>query len=260
MCLNRFISGLGCCLVCVASVVAVGQQFGKSRGAASALAVVGTGVGALMFPIIIRALTDYYGWRGAIMILSALMLNTLPAAGMFVAPSEPENNKKEGLHLKKALCSSALRKNAGYICYLLICPVAGIGYKYTYIVIVDMGMLLGFNKALSTYLLVYISLANTISTLCFGLLLKVVWRHNVLLLCCCWISMGAIMFAFPILTSYAAVVAGTVVYGVAMGGNIALYAVVTADLIGLKYYSTGLGFVCTSYGIGYLLSAPMAGK
>ncbi|XP_064606116.1 monocarboxylate transporter 14-like [Liolophura sinensis] len=110
-----FGAGLGCCLVCVSSVVAVGHQFGKSRGAASALAVVGTGVGALIFPIIIRELTDYYGWRGAIMILSALMLNTLPAAGMFVTPRETENNKKEGLHLKKALCSSALRKNAGLI-------------------------------------------------------------------------------------------------------------------------------------------------
>lgn len=254
--------GTGCCLVCVASFVAVGQHFDKGRGAASSIAVAGSGTGALIFPMILRTIIDEFGWRGTMIILSAMMLHTIPAAGLFTSPRSKKvaKQKTEPMQLKNAMCSSKLWKNPAYVCYIIICPIIAIGYKYTYIVIVDLGILKGFSKEDSTMLLVYIGLAYTVSTVAFGLVLKVFWSHSVLLFNACLVFMSAIMYLFSALTSYWALLFGALAYGAAVGGISGLYAVVTVDILGLERYSTGLGIVCTAYGIGYLLSAPMAGE
>lgn len=259
-----FIAGSGACLVCVSSFVAIGEHFDKGRGAASSLAVVGSGLGGLLFPVILRPIIDQFSWRGSMIIMSGLMLNLLPASRMFVVPKRkrdiPQQEKKDNKSPRISLCSGSIWRNPSFVCYTIVCPIISIGYQYAYIVIVDLGILLGFNKIRSTFLLTYMSLSSTISSLCFGCVLKLLWNHSVLLFNTCLVSMSAAMFAFPYVTSYETLVVVSALYGVAIGGINGLYAVVAADILGLKRYSTGLGIVCTGFGIGYLLSAPVAGK
>ncbi|XP_064606374.1 monocarboxylate transporter 13-like [Liolophura sinensis] len=261
LCFGVF-TGTGACLVCLSSFVALGQHFDKGRGAASSLAVVGSGLGGLLFPVVLRPIIDWFTWRGSMIIMSGLMLNLLPASRMFVVPKpKPDipQAKEDSKTPRISLCSDGMWRNPSFVCYAIICPIISIGYQYAYIVIVDLGILLGFNKIRSTFLLTYMSLSSTMSSLCFGCVLKLLWNQNVLLFNVCLISMSVAMFAFPYVTSYETLVVVSALYGVAIGGINGLYAVVTADLLGLKRYSIGLGIVCTVFGIGYLLSAPVAG-
>ena len=61
--------GIGCSYVPV--VGAVQRWFERRRAMASGLAVSGIGVGTLLVPALAAVLIDYWGWRGAYLILAA---------------------------------------------------------------------------------------------------------------------------------------------------------------------------------------------
>lgn len=69
------LSGLGLSVCFVAAVVIVAYYFEKKRSFATGLSVCGSGIGTLIFPPFLQLLIDRYGWRGASLILSGVLLN-----------------------------------------------------------------------------------------------------------------------------------------------------------------------------------------
>ena len=79
------ILGVGMGISYVAFMIALGRYFNKKRGLATGIAVCGCGVGSLIFPPVIQALENHYGWRGAMLILSGILLNSV-VCGAIVRP------------------------------------------------------------------------------------------------------------------------------------------------------------------------------
>ena len=51
------------------------DHFDRWRGVAIGIATSGAGLGTFIYPYIIDAMTEIYGWRGSLMILSGMSLN-----------------------------------------------------------------------------------------------------------------------------------------------------------------------------------------
>ena len=84
-----FILGIGSCGLAICPVVIIQQQFDKSyafpMGIFLWLGSLGGIIGAPLFGL----LSEYYGWRGSLLITSAMMLNT-SVCGLLLTPSKKQ--------------------------------------------------------------------------------------------------------------------------------------------------------------------------
>jgi hypothetical protein len=76
------------------AIVMVGFYFEKRRALATGIAVCGSGIGAFVFAPMCEKLLEYYDWKGATWIISAIVLNGC-VLGALYQPLEPEKPKKK---------------------------------------------------------------------------------------------------------------------------------------------------------------------
>ncbi|XP_053604304.1 monocarboxylate transporter 12 isoform X2 [Plodia interpunctella] len=76
-------TGFGFGLIYLPAIVSVTVWFDKKRSLATGIAVCGSGLGTFLFPPITEALIETYGWRGAMGIIGAFILNCVPLGMMF---------------------------------------------------------------------------------------------------------------------------------------------------------------------------------
>lgn len=77
------VAGLGFGLIYLPSVVIVGYYFEKRRAFATGIALCGSGVGTLVFAPLTDKLLNYYGLLGALLMISAIVLNCLVCGSLF---------------------------------------------------------------------------------------------------------------------------------------------------------------------------------
>ncbi|XP_022093428.1 uncharacterized protein LOC110980781 [Acanthaster planci] len=100
------LNGVGLGIVLNASLVAVAQKFNQRYRMANALTYSGCGMGKMAAPPLVQFLLDSYGWRGALLIISAMMANTIALTLLFrPTPLEKTelnaNSNKDFLSLEK---------------------------------------------------------------------------------------------------------------------------------------------------------------
>ncbi|XP_047987695.1 monocarboxylate transporter 12-like [Leguminivora glycinivorella] len=76
-------TGFGCGLIYLPAIVSVTVWFERYRSLATGIAVCGSGLGTFIFPPLTKGLISSYGWRGAMAIIGALILNCVPLGLMF---------------------------------------------------------------------------------------------------------------------------------------------------------------------------------
>ncbi|XP_059046184.1 monocarboxylate transporter 14 isoform X2 [Achroia grisella] len=76
-------AGFGFGLIYLPAIVSVTVWFERYRSLATGIAVCGSGLGTFLFAPITSALISEYGWRGAMAIIGALILNCVPLGLMF---------------------------------------------------------------------------------------------------------------------------------------------------------------------------------
>ncbi|XP_052785311.1 monocarboxylate transporter 3-like isoform X4 [Mya arenaria] len=76
------LGGAGLGLVYLPAIVSVGHYFKKKRALATGIAVCGSGIGAFGFAPLSEFLIKKYTWKGAMMIMSAIVLNLVPIAAL----------------------------------------------------------------------------------------------------------------------------------------------------------------------------------
>lgn len=75
--LTSFSAGVGVSLIYIPAVIIVGFYFETKRGIANGIANSGSGLGAFIYAPLGHVLLVTYGWRGALLVLSGLVLNCL---------------------------------------------------------------------------------------------------------------------------------------------------------------------------------------
>ncbi|KAB7498184.1 Monocarboxylate transporter 5 [Armadillidium nasatum] len=76
-------TGLGFGLIYLPAIVSVTGYFEKKRSFATGIAVCGSGLGTFLFSPLNEYLIEIYGWKGALMILSAIILNCAVFGALF---------------------------------------------------------------------------------------------------------------------------------------------------------------------------------
>ena len=76
--------GTGGCLCAISGVLEINKRFtGSSRGLAHGFSLAGNTVGGLVLPALIAVMMDRYGYTGALLLLSAVILNIIPASLLY---------------------------------------------------------------------------------------------------------------------------------------------------------------------------------
>ncbi|XP_055841839.1 monocarboxylate transporter 5 isoform X2 [Episyrphus balteatus] len=88
-------TGLGFGLIYLPAIVSVTMYFEKYRSLATGIAVCGSGFGTFVFSPLTESLIGNFGWRGAMLIISGLVLNCIIFGAMF-RPIEPPKKVIEG--------------------------------------------------------------------------------------------------------------------------------------------------------------------
>lgn len=90
------ISGLGLGVIYVTAVVSIAFWFESKRTFATGIGASGTGLGTFLYAPFTRWLIDYYGWRGATLILGGTLLNFCVFGALMIDPEWlTEENKLE---------------------------------------------------------------------------------------------------------------------------------------------------------------------
>ncbi|XP_065084879.1 monocarboxylate transporter 12-like [Ochlerotatus camptorhynchus] len=82
------VGGIGFCFIYVPSVITVGYYFEKWRALATGIALCGSGVGTFVFAPLSAMLIEKFGWRGALLAQSAIIL-LCAIFGCFFRPIQP---------------------------------------------------------------------------------------------------------------------------------------------------------------------------
>jgi len=83
--------GVGFGLMYLPSIVMVGYYFDKKRAFATGIAVCGSGIGTFVFAPLGSYLVEEYGWKGANIIIGAIILNGVVFGAIF-RPLEVKHN------------------------------------------------------------------------------------------------------------------------------------------------------------------------
>ena len=99
-------TGFGFGLIYLPAIVSVTTYFEKKRSLATGIAVCGSGFGTFIFAPLINLLLTEYGWRGAMLIISAIVLECIIFGALFrpleyeVAKSELNNKIENKITIK----------------------------------------------------------------------------------------------------------------------------------------------------------------
>lgn len=88
--------GFGFGLIYLPAIVSVTMYFERYRSLATGIAVCGSGFGTVIFSPLIDYLITEFGWRGTMVILSAIVLNCI-IFGIMFRPLEPPKRKPQTL-------------------------------------------------------------------------------------------------------------------------------------------------------------------
>ncbi|XP_072017642.1 monocarboxylate transporter 12-B-like [Amphiura filiformis] len=102
------ITGMGFSLSYTASAVIPGHYFDKHFALANGISCAGTGVGVMIIPPLVQVLIGYYGWRGAMIVMSTVLMNICVCGAVFrpIPPSAKRTQAISGSTTKIAMNNS----------------------------------------------------------------------------------------------------------------------------------------------------------
>lgn len=245
--------GIGVACAYVPMVANVGAWFEHKRSAALGVAVAGIGVGTLTVTPLNEFLVESYGWRRTYEILAAgsAVLLVLAAMGARRPPASNVSAQPRAL-------TSLLRASPSF--WLL----------YVSIFLVSLTLFLPFvfladyleerNISGSAGLLVgSIGISSVVGRVLLGRLAGRVAARRLYNGCILVMALSFVLWLVAG-SSYALLVAFTIVLGIAYGGFIALAPAVIADIFGPVGLGAVLGALYTAAGVGGLIGPPVAGR
>ncbi|KAK3094837.1 hypothetical protein FSP39_006877 [Pinctada imbricata] len=265
------ITGIGCGLAYMPCSVAVSKYFNRRLNLAMGIASAGGGLGSFIFPPIIGALNDQYGWQGMFLILAAISLN-ICVLGLFFKPFSSGGEQQKTLDSDKTIRNSGRVKNDwSFLRMWQFYIIQANAFLYGFGTSIVYGHLgayahfhLGLSHSASALLYSAVGVSVTVCKILQGLTADFgnkccIFKPIVQLIV--FFFIGGLVSAFlPIITVLPGLILFSVVFGssyAACGGSI-----IPSLLISLKgkdQLSLTYGVSLANFAVGQLLGAPAAG-
>ena len=224
------------------STTEVQTHFGKKRGMATALAMIGVSGAMFIWPPVMQYFIEIYSWRGALIIMAGLVLNVIPLSYFFthtgssgqekkeIEDSVENHNQKETPEKHCCLCHRSrtsekcstifglsVWKNPGFIlqtaCYFSL--------SFTYYVCLNFiparARSIGIDKYPAAFLISIYGIANTVARLFIAFIIDrpkvsrlAMWTATVT-------GMGVSTICVPLLNDYVSFATGMIVSGFFVG-------------------------------------------
>ena len=252
--------GLGVGMAFVPALGTVQRWFVRQRGFASGLAVSGSGLGILIMPPLAGELIALWSWRAAYLIMAtlavavgagmALLIRNDPRqCGMFPdgddGPATGFASAAVGVGLGEAMATSAFQW------LYLACFLSGLGAFVALVHLAPFAVDQGLSEPAAAWLVGAIGVGNVSGRLFLGQVADRLGRPLSLLVVTLGLALATPFWAVS--SSFASLAVFAVVYGVFLGGWVAILPSVVADLFGVKSVSSIIGVLYTSVAVGTLI-------
>uniref|UniRef100_A0A3B4ZTY0 Solute carrier family 16 member 12 n=1 Tax=Stegastes partitus TaxID=144197 RepID=A0A3B4ZTY0_9TELE len=262
------LTGLGFALCYTPAIAQVGCYFRQRKALAYGVAMSGSGIGTFVLAPAVQLLIELYSWRGALLVLSAVVAN-LCVCGALLRPitlqEEEEAEEDEGAEQcgEKQLCDKEYR-------FLLLPDFLGLavsflvlasGCSLPFVYLVPYALSAGVSHQHAAFLMSILGVIDIVGNVTFGWLTDRRCLKPYRLACYIFsVGMEGLCCLFtPLLRSFPLLVPFAVLYGYFDGAYVALIPVVTSDVVGAPYLSSALGVVYFLHAIPYLISPPIGG-
>ena len=272
------LSGIGLALVYISSLFIVTIYFERRRGLATGLAVTGSAIGALAFPLLIEWLDEMYAWRGSMLIAGGICLH-ISAAGMLYRPLSVSTqsidvsgttHKMSRLRRLAAECRQILVSTWSQT-VLTSCPfwvfcvasfILFLWVSVPFLYIVDLALLMnGVTKASAAVLLSLTGGGRVVGQIVFGIIGDIRQVSAVGLYGFGTAVAGVATMLVPVIaTMYPALATCMFIFGMAMSVSYVLPVICLVKMVGLDHSVNAFGILQLAQGIAILLGTPVAGR
>jgi len=243
---------------------AVLQFFRRRKGLAVGITLSGTGVGTLLFPWLARYMISVVDWRAAFAVMGLLSwLILLPAAFVIRKPkegeAEPESTDAKTNHTDakgilgtedKDWTVSDVLGNRVFWIFVGTGLACCISHSLPLAHIVAYASDRGITDLRAASILGVIGVSAAVGRLLWGVTSDIIGGRKTVF--CCIVLQTLAMFLVAFANSLFALYLFAIGFGLAYGGVLPLYAVVTRELFGMRRFGTvyGMHSFATSAGMG----------
>ncbi|XP_014783055.1 monocarboxylate transporter 4 [Octopus bimaculoides] len=242
------LAGTGACLAYVSIFIAIGQHFESVR-IPNALISVGFTCGIFGLSKIMQILTEYYTWRGGLVIISGLLFNNC-IAGLLLTNSKQKEKpilKKKKL-LPDRLFDVSILKNFFFMYYVLVTCFVYSSLLIFVTFVVDYAREKGINEDDGANMLFMYGIGSIPG----GFVAMVIMAYRTVtawdVQAVCVVVAGVALALFPMFSTFESLSAISALLGIAVGMVTAVYTTVAMETLGTEKYSSGLGFTGTAMG------------
>ncbi|XP_067879619.1 monocarboxylate transporter 13-like [Heterodontus francisci] len=266
------LTGFGWALVFTPTVVMISRYFKRRRALATGLAFTGVGVASFILSPLFQLLIDEYGWRGALQILSALMLNLCVSAALlrpitlredFLIPSRghPDDGMKNNEFWGKVTSAFDLTLflHRGFMVYTFAITLMTTGYFVPYVHLVAHGKNLGLSDYKAVFLLSVTAISDTVARLFSGWVADLRLIRTIHMLFVCGVLTGVSLLLIPLGKTYFSLVGLSLFYGFCAGALSPLIFANLPDIVGIGRILNATGLFLMIMSIGSLLGPPLSG-
>nr|XP_034992195.1 monocarboxylate transporter 13-like [Zootoca vivipara] len=262
------ISGLGWALVFTPSMAAVSDYFEKRRSLAMGLAVSGAGVSSLVFSPLFQHLADSYGWRGALLVVSAMSLNLVVSAALLRPLTregdggEPDDQARDSKWQRTlaSLFALELLRHGPFLRYVSAFVLVDAGYFVPYAHLVAHAREEGCDEYQAAFIMAAAAVADMFGRIWAG------WLADTAVFCrlvhhlTLWtVFTGVSLALVPLGHGFAALMSLGLCYGFFAGALVPLQFTSLAEIVGDDSVLGGIGLMHILESVGALVGTPLSG-
>ncbi|KAI8581021.1 hypothetical protein K450DRAFT_234252 [Umbelopsis ramanniana AG] len=244
--------GIGGAFVFAPSISLPPQWFVKYRSLATGISVCGSGIGGLAMSPLTSFLIETTGFRMTLRYLGIMVFGLLAIACILAKPRwNPKSDSKFVLIDTSLLTTDVL-------IFMLFGIVVPFGYLTPFFLIPQYGSSIGVPGSQTSVIIGVMSACNAISRVVLGFLADRYGRINALF-GCTFLAGVFTMVVWINAKSFGSLFAFGILYGLTGGGFVSLLPTLTADLVGIRNLSRGLGMCYLTSIFGTLFGTPLSG-
>ncbi|KAL5019912.1 hypothetical protein ScPMuIL_002804 [Solemya velum] len=264
------IEGVGSSLKMVTAMTNAAVSFqGRLRIKAIALASVGVGIGGITSPYIAVMLEEKYGVRGAFLVLSGIILNTIPVSyslTLFQTPiitkqdkDKTGKNQKPPGYLRAGHILLDLFKNKHYLMGTICISFGAAVLCAPMFLMVDVGMSRGFSKEDGVFALFILNLVSIPGRLMCGLVEQLPHTSAFLVPLLSFVFGGISILLIRTTTTLAMMIGLASVLGLTIGASISSIYDTAVKVVTSEAYSIAVGVAMTVAGCTVIALPPITG-
>lgn len=233
--------------ICIGVVVTnyiVAHWFGRRRGLALGLSLIGTSVAGIVFPPLTDMLIGSIGWRQTFIVYAVMMLATLPLIWVFarlpdIMPASERIESPSGTDGAAMTLRALLSMPAFWIISIGCGAVTGANTGLI-VSLVTFAKARGLGAAEGSYLISVLAISAMCGKAMFGLVIdRIGFKRALQAGIACGIA-GCLILA--VAGSYAQMLAASMVFGLSLGAIMPVWGAALAATVGLASFGRALGW------------------